>query len=182
MVEGQKEKLRNILSEYSDTWRQAPTVPWSEVYQTGEKLLEWKTEKKIAGIWDRQPKMITATLEDGVGQGLKMIHLYSRIAGIEIFPLGLMQTEESIIEACTKHLPDFLGMTILQFDSEERLNHIINHIPKETQVVVGGPVFKLLDKEELEEKNYTVLNTVSAYLSYLLYWQPDISATKRLEY
>jgi len=64
-------------------------------------------------------------------------------------------------------------MTILQLDSEERLNHIINHIPKETQVVVGGPIFKLLDKEELEQKHYIVLNTVSAYLNYLLNWQPD---------
>jgi methanogenic corrinoid protein MtbC1 len=172
-MEERKQKLRNILSEFSDTWRQNPTISWSEIYQIGEKLLERKTEEKIPGLWEPKPTMITATLEDGVGQGLKMIRLFSVIAGIEIVPLGLMQTEEVIIEACTKQQPDFLGMTILQFDSEERLNHIIDHIPKEIQVVVGGPAFKLIDKEELLKKNYIVLNTVGAYLNYLLHWQPD---------
>ena len=115
--------------------------------------------------------MITATLEDGVGQGLKMIHLFSRIAGIEITPLGLMQTEGAIINACIKQQPDFLGMTILQFDSEEVLCRIIEHIPKKIQVVVGGPIFNMMDKEDLSKKSYVVLNTVSSYLDFLLNWQ-----------
>ncbi len=161
-------KLRKVLTEFSDTWQQDPAVSWSEIYQIGEKLLEWKTKKQIVSIWDRQPTMVTATLEDGIGQGLKMIHLYSRIAGIKIIPLGLMQPEKAIIDACIKQKPDFLGMTILQFYSEESLDDIINQIPKETQVVVGGPVFKFLNDEELAQKNYTVLNSISAYLDFLL--------------
>lgn len=163
-----EEKLRAALREFSDTWRQDPTVSWTEMYQTGEKLLAWKKEENISGIWKKKPKMITATLEDGVGQGLKMIHLFSQVAGIEIIPLGLMQKEEAIINACIKQAPDFLGMTILQFDSEERLTHIINHISKETQVVVGGPIFNMMDREELLKKPYIVLNTVSAYVDFLL--------------
>ena len=143
------------------------------MYQTGEKLLAWKKEENISGIWKKKPKMITATLEDGVGQGLKMIHLFSQVAGIEIVPLGLMQKEEAIINACIKQAPDFLGMTILQFNSEELLTHIIDHISKETKVVVGGPIFKMMDEEDLSKKRYIVLNTVSAYLDFLINWQDN---------
>ena len=99
-----------------------------------------------------------------------MIHLFSRVAGIEIIPLGLMQKEEAIINACIKKAPDFLGMTILQFDSEERLSHIADQIPQKTQIIVGGPIFNMMDHEDLSKKPYIVLNTVSAYLDFLLNW------------
>ena len=163
--------LRAVLREYSDTWRQDLTVSWTEMYQTGETLLAWKREENISGLWGEKPTMITATLEDGIGQGLKMIHLFSQVAGIDVVSLGLMQTEESIINACIKQAPDFLGMTVLQLDSEERLSHIVDHIPKETQVVVGGPIFNMMDSEDLSKKRYLVLNTVSVYLDFLLDWQ-----------
>jgi len=160
--------LRVALGELSDNWRRNPMVSWTEMYQTGGQLLEWKQEKTISGLWTKTPVMITATLEDGVGQGLKMIHLFSRVAGIDIVPLGLMQKETAIITACQKKAPDFLGMTILQFDSEERLSHMADKIPEATQIVVGGPIFNMMDREELSEKPYIVLNTVSDYIDFLL--------------
>jgi methylmalonyl-CoA mutase cobalamin-binding subunit len=176
MTEIREQKLRNILNELSDTWRRDSAVSWTEIYQTGEKLLERKTKENISGLWRQKPKIITATLDDAMGQGLKMIHLFSRIAGMDIMPLGLMQTKDAIIEACQKHRPAFLGMTILQFDSEELLNGIIERIPKEIQVLVGGPVFNAMDRKALSKKRYIVLNTVSAYLDFLLNRQP--SSTK----
>jgi methylmalonyl-CoA mutase cobalamin-binding subunit len=166
--------LRIALGELSDKWRRNPAVSWTEMYQTGEQLLEWKHEKNMSGLWTKKPVMITATLEDGVGQGLKMIHLFSRVAGIDIVPLGLMQKETAIIKACLKKVPDFLGMTILQFDSEERLSHMADKIPKATRIIVGGPIFNMMDRGELSDKPYIVLNTVSDYIGFLLRWDVGV--------
>ena len=75
------------------------------------------------------------------------------------------------IDHADQKLRTVLRMTILQFDSEDLLCHIIEHIPKEIQVVVGGPMFNMMDKEDLSKKSYVVLNTISSYLDFLLTWQ-----------
>ena len=85
--------------------------------------------------------MVTATLDDGLGQGLAIIEKYAVAVGIRLIPLGLMQTPEAVIDACRRHQPDFLGLTILQFDTEDDLTCIANHLPRKTRIVAGGPVF-----------------------------------------
>ena len=52
-----------------------------------------------------------------------------------------MQTPETIIAACNRHQPDYLGMTVLQFDSEEALASVAEKLPPATRIVAGGPVF-----------------------------------------
>ena len=96
---------------------------------------------KVNGIWDQPPSMVTATLDDGLGQGLAVIEKYAVAVGIRLVSLGLMQRAEAVIEACRHHQPDFLGLTILQFDSEDDLRCIANHLPRKTRIVAGGPVF-----------------------------------------
>ena len=112
--------------------------------------------------------MVTATLDDSIGQGLKMIHLFSEVAGVAVRPLGLMQSPEHIIAACQDLKPDMLGLTVLQLDTVEMLDEIADSIPTETHVIVGGPAFKLMPAAELCLKNYRVLNDVAAFLVFLL--------------
>jgi methanogenic corrinoid protein MtbC1 len=85
--------------------------------------------------------MITATLDDGLGQGLGIIRMFSETAGIKIIDLGLLVTPERIIAECKENNPDLLGLTVLQFDSEEDILMIRRNLPSKTKIIAGGPVF-----------------------------------------
>ena len=67
-------------------------------------LIEWKRTNHISGLWETPPTMITATLDDFVGQGIKTIELFAEIAGIEVTSLGVMQSPETIIKECNNIL------------------------------------------------------------------------------
>ena len=96
---------------------------------------------RVNGIWDQSPSMVTATLDDGLGKGLAIIEKYAVAVGMRLIPLGLMQTSEAVIDACRRHQPDYLGLTILQFDTEDDLTYIASQLPRRTRIVAGGPVF-----------------------------------------
>jgi methylmalonyl-CoA mutase cobalamin-binding subunit len=172
-------KLRKIVDELTNNWKNDPKISWTQIYGIGEKLLEWKTQKNIAGLWQYPPKMITATMDDGIGQGLKLIHLFSRIAGLEIVPLGLMQSRETIINECNKQCPEFLGMTILQFETEEILNTIIPQFPEKMIVLAGGPIFKMIPDDDIQNKKYFSFHHISEYLTFLLNYEPKVKMNTR---
>ena len=85
--------------------------------------------------------MITATLDDGLGQGLEVIRMFSETAGLEIIDLGLLVAPEKIITECKKNNPDLLGLTVLQFDSEEDILKISKNLPSKTKIIAGGSRF-----------------------------------------
>ena len=105
------------------------------------ELREWKVKTGASGLWNNPPLMITATLDDGLGQGLGVIRMFSETAGLEIIDLGLLVAPEKIIAACKKNNPDLLGLTVLQFDSEEDILLISKNLPSKTKIIAGGPVF-----------------------------------------
>ena len=105
------------------------------------ELREWKVKTGASGLWNNPPLMITATLDDGLGQGLGVIRMFSETAGLEIIDLGLLVAPEKIIAACKKNNPDLLGLTVLQFDSEEDILMISKNLPSKTKIIAGGPVF-----------------------------------------
>lgn len=105
------------------------------------KLKRLGVRLNVQGIWEHPPSMVTATLDDGLGQGLAVIEKYAAVIGIRLISLGLMQTPEAIIDACRHHQPDYLGLTILQFDTEDDLTAIAIKLPRKTRIVAGGPVF-----------------------------------------
>ncbi len=84
--------------------------------------------------------MLTATLDDGLGHGLEVIRMFSETAGLETIELGLLLTPEKIITSCKNHQPDLLGLTVLQFDSEEDILMISRNLPSKTKIIAGGPV------------------------------------------
>ncbi len=104
-------------------------------------LREWKVKTGGSGLWANPPLMMTATLDDGLGHGLEVIRMFSEAAGLEIIELGLLVAPEKIITACKKNKPDLLGLTVLQFDSEENILMISRNLPAKTKIIAGGPVF-----------------------------------------
>ncbi|GBC59525.1 hypothetical protein DENIS_0464 [Desulfonema ishimotonii] len=135
-------QLRRRISETLNTLKAAGRPSRTAFSDEATALIRWRHARNIGGIWKNPPLMITATLDDGWGHGLEIIHLYAEAAGLRLLPLGLLQTPEHIIAGCRKHAPKILGLTILQFDTEDALAYIRNSIPPETQIVAGGPLFR----------------------------------------
>ncbi len=103
--------------------------------------MEWKAFYGKAALWEKPPLLITATLDDGWGHGIQLIQHFADAAGVKVISLGLLQDVETIVAACQTQKPNLLGLTVLQFDTEEQLSHISRTKPKYTQIVAGGPVF-----------------------------------------
>jgi methylmalonyl-CoA mutase cobalamin-binding subunit len=111
---------------------------------------------------------MTATIDDGWGHGLSLIHQYAEVIGLRIKHLGLLQSSEKIIVECNTDLPDFLGLTVLQFDTEDELIHLTRHLPSTTVVIAGGPVFSK-DPEFAERSGiHYVAKNAAHFLTFML--------------
>ena len=108
------------------------------------------------------------TIDDGLGQGLAVIEKYAIAIGIRLISIGLMQTPVAIVDACRHHQPEYLGLTVLQFDTEGDLTKIASHLPDKTRIVAGGPVFGGdADFASRTGTHYAAKN-VAAFLRYML--------------
>jgi len=110
--------------------------------QGADDILALRLESGLAALWTAPPLMLTATLDDGLGNGLEVIHRYAEAFGMRLLPMGFLQTPEDIIAACREHTPCFLGLTILQFDTEEAVRRIRDDIPASVRILAGGPLFQ----------------------------------------
>lgn len=134
--------LRKKIIHCLAAWKDGGAPPTRAEMETAARdILAWRIREQCAGLWVKSPQMVTATIDDGWGNGLDLIHLFAEAAGVKVIPLGLLQTAGDIAAACINIEPEFLGITVLQFDSEEDLVEIAGSIPPETQIVAGGPVF-----------------------------------------
>jgi hypothetical protein len=136
------DEFRSQLQSLSQEWLCNGTPAYQELDTMAVQLEKMKKALAIKGIWTEKPLMVTATLDDGLGQGLRTIHRYGDIIGLEIYSLGLLQTPETIIAACRRLRPRFLGLTVLQLDSDDDLGQIGKSLPRETSMIAGGPVFQ----------------------------------------
>ncbi|MFH2064000.1 MAG: cobalamin B12-binding domain-containing protein [Pseudomonadota bacterium] len=166
MKDGKRALRARLLDFVTDWGRTFPSH--NELESIGRALLEWKMAENIQGLWDDPPLIISTTIDDGLGQGLRIINLYSEVAGLSVMPIGLLQPVEKIIGACSKYRPDMLGLTVLQFDSEEMLIEIKRGISPDIKIIAGGPVFTA-DSDLAERVGvHFVAKNVAAYLRYLL--------------
>ena len=133
--------FRAAVGSLADQWM-ATGLPSRQGLDEAAGNLECLRDRlRVEGLWRQSPSMVTATLDDGLGHGLAIIEKYALAVGIRLIRLGLMQAPGAVVDACRRHQPDFLGLTILQFDTEDDLTLIANHLPRETRMVAGGPVF-----------------------------------------
>lgn len=133
--------FRDAVRETADGWL-ADGLPSRQVLEeSAARLLRLRQELKIPGLWKHPPCMVTATLDDGLGQGLAVIEKFADVIGMRLVCLGLLQPATAVVDACRDEEPDFLGMTILQFDTEDELTTIAGQLPQKTRIVAGGPAF-----------------------------------------
>jgi methylmalonyl-CoA mutase cobalamin-binding subunit len=140
-VDDAYDDFRMAVGRLANQWMATGLPSRQGLDEVAENLECLRERLTVKGLWKQPPSMVTATLDDGLGQGLAVIEKYAAAVGIRLIPLGLMQTPEAVIDACNRHQPDFLGLTILQFDTEDDLTCIANHLPRKTRIVAGGPVF-----------------------------------------
>ncbi len=159
-----RKKIQSLIAD----WKAEGLPSRSALEAAGSELLQTRTLSGLPGLWAQPPLMATATIDDGLGQGLSVIQRFAEAVGVRIRPLGLMQTAASIIADCHKVKPEFLGLTVLQFDSEEVLRQIVHGVPSQTRLICGGPVFNA-DPDLAERCGvHFVARHVGAFLELLL--------------
>lgn len=136
-------ELGRKLGELAEEWVRSGLPPRGELEILARELGAWKKDEGISGLWPfSPPSMVTATIDDGMGYGLQIIHRWADVMGMRVSYLGILKSAEEIIEECRRVRPHILGMTVLQFDTESDLIHIRRNLPDMTRFVAGGPVFR----------------------------------------
>ncbi|MDL2268416.1 hypothetical protein LJC41_00340 [Desulfosarcina sp. OttesenSCG-928-G17] len=134
--------FQRVVRQLAHDWQKTGLPSRQVLDQAADALVEKRRQLSASGIWkDHGPVMVTATLDDGLGQGLSIIEKFAEAIGVRIIRQGLMQSAGAVMDACRCHQPDYLGMTVLQFDTEEELADISRALPEKTRIVAGGPVF-----------------------------------------
>jgi methylmalonyl-CoA mutase cobalamin-binding subunit len=133
------EPLVTAIHDLIDRWRHDGLPAHDHLVAEAQALAAFPGSRPL---WERPPRFYTATLDDALGQGLAVIHRFADAVGLRRRHLGLMVSADTVINACRAEAPALLGMTVLQFDSEEDLARIRREIPAHTRMIVGGPIFK----------------------------------------
>ena len=161
--------LRQKILDLLDEWEKDGLPSRYEIERAGQDILNWKHSRGIAGLWDRPPLMITATLDDALGQGLALIHLFAEAAGVKIIPLGILQSPDTILAECNRHHPQLLGLTVLRLDAEEDLTYIGHNLSPKTQLIAGGgSIFESYPEIAADARVHFVAKNAAAFLRFLL--------------
>ena len=164
------QQLRERLMRLIQRWRAQGLPSHQALAIEADGLVKWKKDNHVDGLWTYRPTMLTATLDDAIGQGLQTIHRYADVLGIQVTALGLLQKPESILAAVRRWVPDFLGLTILQLDSDSDLCRVGHHLSPKTLLIAGGPVFRF-DPEMADRcKVDYVARDVAGFMDYMLRW------------
>ena len=160
--------LKEKLKELTDQWRESGLPGRQTLMDTAQNLIQWKKDQNLSGLWQHPPVFATATLDDAWGHGLELIETFARVLGMAVVRLGLEKSTQDIIAECLEKKPDYLGMTVLQFDSEDELYDIRHHIPDNTKIIAGGPIFK--SDPDIAKRAHLdfVAKDVTAFIDYFI--------------
>ncbi len=122
-------------------WHRHPPTRQGYLEAAGQ-LSACRRASGCRALWPRPPRMLTATLDDGWGHGLEIIQALAEAVGIRVARLGVLQKPEAVVSACRRMLPDLLGLTVLQFDSDDEVRHIVDHLPPQVTLVAGGAAYQ----------------------------------------
>jgi hypothetical protein len=167
--------LRHKLGNLSRGWHHDGMPSRQSLEAQLDELARWKRSQDVHGLWTPAPLMQTATLDDGLGQGLALIRPVAEAAGLRVVHMGLMLAPQSIVAACHKQRPALLGLTVLQLDTEAELAQIGSQLPPGTSLVCGGAAFAC-DPNLAGRCNVRwVARDMAHFLDLLLDWNPDAS-------
>ena len=111
--------------------------------EAAESIIAWKRENRIKSVFNSPPSIVTATIDDSFGMGISVINLFSEALGLNVHFLGLYKTTGDILEACIRLNPSYLGLTVLQADTEEDIAFLSENLPSTVKIISGGPVYKM---------------------------------------
>jgi methylmalonyl-CoA mutase cobalamin-binding subunit len=150
---------------------------WENISPTRESYLNaarelsaWRSDRKHPGLWALPPLMVTATIDDGMGHGLEVIEKLAEATGVRIHSLGLLQSPENIVKTCMELNPRFLGLTVLQLDSDDWVADIVRGLPPSTLLVAGGPAFQYDEDFARRTGTHVVVKNGVAFLRFLTNW------------
>ena len=135
-----RDTFRSELRKLAECWDIKCPPRWT-MLKTLEELAEKRIKLSIKTVLDRESLILTATIDDGWGLGLELIHKACDVLGLPYRFLGLLLTPEEIIDACGEVQPNFLGLTILHDSSKNTLHRIVSEVPEDTIVFIGGSNF-----------------------------------------
>ena len=156
--------VRNQISR----WRQGGLPGYDTLVAEAHALAALGQAPDTRPLWKAPPLLLTATLDDALGQGLAVIHRFTDAVGLRRHHLGLAISADAIIAACHAETPALLGMTVLQFDSEEDLSRIRREIPPQVRMVCGGPLFRADPDLAARCGIDVVAGHVGSFLEYLI--------------
>ena len=164
--------LRHRLQQLSQAWKDEGLPSREKIEAAAAALEKLKQQHQIKGLWAAPPLMFTATLDDGLGQGLAIIERFARIMGLTVHHLGLLQRPDAVLAHCRQGIPDFLGMTVLQLDSDEDLARIGRNLPAATCLIAGGAAFR--SDPELARRCHVdfFAPNVAHFMDFLSRWSP----------
>lgn len=168
-------ELRSAIESLLFVWK-TEGIPSREVLLF--QAAELKENSGGGGLWSPAPKMLTATIDDGIGQGIELIGRFAQAAGVKVVFLGLLQSPERICREARKIEADLLGLTVLQLDSEPILADICRRLSPRTEIVAGGPAF-LTDPHLAARVGVSfVARDVAVFMRFLLGYSPGGMLTK----
>lgn len=162
------ELFKDKLGQISRHWISTGLPSHQALESTAIELEKWKQKRAVHGLWPDTPLMLTATLDDGIGQGLSIIERYADLAGFEVQRIGLLQYPGFIVEKCHILQPALLGLTVLQLDSDDSLAEVGRNRPPQTTIIAGGPAFKFDPGMGKRCQVDYVAPNVAYFLDYLL--------------
>ena len=158
--------MRARIEALLNHWRDNP--PTREGYLEAAAKLTAGRRSGLKPLWPRSPHMVTATLDDGWGHGLDIIHALAEAVGVRVEPLGLLLTPYAVVAACRQHRPDLLGLTVLQFDSDDAVRHILGQLPCDTTLIAGGAAYQFDPDFAQRTQTPFVARNGAAFLQFLL--------------
>jgi hypothetical protein len=163
-------KFIRSWAEVVHRWRNQGIPAREELLELAEELAELGRAEGYAGLWGESvpPLLVTATVDDGWGHGIEIINRYAQALGLRTHSLGLLQAPVTIVDYCRLHLPEWLGLTVLQFDSEEMIKWLSVRLPGQTRLILGGPLFRV-DPELAERMGaYQVAGSIADFVELML--------------
>lgn len=165
-------RLRERIDALLQRWDEAGLPGRQTLKASARELRTWREEQGIAGLWRSPPSMATATLDDGFGFGLEVIEGFAEALGLRVHRLGLLLPPERVVAACRELRPEVLGLTVLQFDTEEALIEVARGLPPETRLIAGGAVLGADPDLARRAGLDFVARDAAAFLRYLLSPEP----------
>ncbi len=164
--------MRDSVNDLLRSWDRMGK-PTREDYLKGASQLDaLRRRTEGNGLWAQAPLMVTATLDDGWGHGIAVIESLAAAVGVRIHALGVLRPATAIVTACRDEQPDLLGLTVLQFDSDEDIQAITAALPPRTTLIAGGAAYRYDPDFAERTGTHAVAHDGGAFLRFLLGYQP----------